>query len=68
MKLLDDYESRGSDNAFLDGKDYKYLLEEIYRWKNFINPQYGLTSWDDLKDFVNKVNWTHKSVVEIKNT
>jgi len=44
LKLLDDYESRGSDNAFLDGKDYKYLLEEIYRWKNFINPQYGLTS------------------------
>lgn len=54
LKFLDDYESRESDNAILDWKDYKYILEEKYRWKNWINLQNGMISWDDLKDFVNK--------------
>lgn len=54
LKFLDDYESREGDNAILDWKDYKYILEEKYRWKNWINLQNGMISWDDLKDFVNK--------------
>jgi len=54
LKFLDDYESRESDNAILDWKDYKYILEEKYRWKNWIKLQNGMISWDDLKDFVNK--------------
>ncbi|MDD3302701.1 MAG: N-6 DNA methylase [Candidatus Gracilibacteria bacterium] len=54
LKFLDDYEQRESDNALLDGKVYKYLLEEKYRWKNWINLQNGRITGDDLKDFVNK--------------
>lgn len=54
LKFLDDYEERESDNAILDWKDYKYILEEKYRWQNWIKLQNGMISWDDLKDFVNK--------------
>ncbi len=54
LKFLDDYEQRESDNALLDWKVYKYLLEEKYRWKNWINLQNSRITWDDLKDFVNK--------------
>lgn len=49
LKFLDDYETRESDNSFLDWKNYNYILEEKYRWKNWIKKP----SWDDLKDFVN---------------
>ena len=49
LKFLNDYEIRESDNAFLDGKNYHYILEENFRWSNWIKKP----SWDDLKDFVN---------------
>ena len=38
----------------MDWKDYKYLLDEKYRWRNWIKLQNWLVTWDDLKDFVNK--------------
>lgn len=49
LKFLDDFEIRESDNALLDGKDYNYIIDENYRWSNWIHKP----SWDDLKDFVN---------------
>ncbi|MBW7954955.1 N-6 DNA methylase [Candidatus Gracilibacteria bacterium] len=54
LKFLDDYEQRENDNAFLDGKTYNYILEEKFRWKNWIHLQNGKITGDDLKDFVNK--------------
>jgi len=36
LKFLNDYEIRESDNAFLDGKNYHYILEENFRWSNWI--------------------------------
>ncbi len=53
LKFIDDYETRESDNALLDWKDYEYIIDEKYRWNNWINLQNGMISWDDLKDFVN---------------
>ncbi len=53
LKFLDDYEQRESDNALLDWKEYKYLLEEKYRWSIWIKQQKWYIAWDDLKDFVN---------------
>lgn len=54
LKFIDDFETREADNATLDGKEYIYLLDEKYRWKNWVNLQNWMISWDDLKDFVNK--------------
>lgn len=54
LKFLDDFESRESDNALLDGKEYFYILDDTFRWKNWIQRNKGLLVWDDLKDFVNK--------------
>ena len=50
LKFLDDFEIRESENAFLDGKNYDFIIEEKFRFKNWI----ALPSWDDIKDFVNK--------------
>lgn len=50
LKFLDDFEVRESENAFLDGKNYDFIIEEKFRFKNWI----ALPSWDDIKDFVNK--------------
>lgn len=49
LKFLDDYEIRESDNAFLNGEEYSFILPEKFRFKNWI----GTPSWDDIKDFVN---------------
>ncbi len=54
LKFLDDYEQRESDNALIDWKNYTHILEEKYRWKNWIKMQKWTISWDDLKNFVNK--------------
>ena len=50
LKFLDDFEVRESENAFLDEKNYDFIIEEKFRFKNWI----ALPSWDDIKDFVNK--------------
>lgn len=49
LKFLDDFEAREVDNAFLDWKEYNYIIEDNYKWSNWIHKP----SWDDLKDFVN---------------
>lgn len=49
LKFLDDYEIRESDNAFLNGEEYNFILSEKFRFKNWIQTP----SWDDIKDFVN---------------
>ena len=49
LKFLDDYEIRESDNAFLNGEEYNFILDEKFRFKNWIQTP----SWDDIKDFVN---------------
>ena len=54
LKFLDDYEQREYDNALIDWKTYNYILDEKYRWKNWISIQNKMITWDDLKDFVNK--------------
>ena len=54
LKFLDDFETREADNALLDGRDYNYTIDEKYRWKNWAHGENKQTSWDDLKDFVNK--------------
>lgn len=50
LKFLDDFEIHESENAFLDGKDYDFIISDKFRFKNWI----ALPSWDDIKDFVNK--------------
>lgn len=54
LKFLDDFENTENDKASLDWKNYKFILDEKFRWKNWINMQNWKISWDDLKDFVNK--------------
>lgn len=49
LKFLDDYEIREADNAFLNGEEYNFILDEKFRFKNWIQTP----SWDDIKDFVN---------------
>jgi len=36
LKFLDDFEIRESENAFLDGKNYDFIIEEKFRFKNWI--------------------------------
>ena len=54
LKFLDDLEKREEASAELDGKQYTYILDEKYRWKNWVHKDKKLFSGDDLKDFVNK--------------
>lgn len=49
LKFLDDFESRESDNASLDWKNYNYIIDSKFRWSSWIHKP----SWDDIKDFVN---------------
>jgi len=54
LKFLDDFETREFNNSILDWKEYKYILEEKFRWKTWVNLEEKMMTWDDLKDFVNK--------------
>ena len=36
LKFLDDHEARDADSAELDGREYKYILDEAFRWYNWI--------------------------------
>ncbi len=54
LKFLDDHEEGQRDSAELDGKEYQYILDEAFQWKNWINIDKWLFQWDDLKDFVNQ--------------
>lgn len=50
LKFLDDYETRESYNTLLNGENYEPILEEKFRFSNWIK----MPGWDDIKDFVNK--------------
>ncbi len=54
LKFLDDFENRESDSAELDGKEYRFILDEKFRWSTWIHRDKRMFSGDDLKDFVNK--------------
>ncbi len=49
LKFLCDYEKNKADEALLDGKEYDYIIDEDFKWKNWIKKP----SWDDIKNFVN---------------
>jgi type I restriction enzyme M protein len=61
LKYLDDIESDKAIEAELGGRDFKFILEEKYRWKNWAAPKKEDESFDsdselvgeDLIDFVN---------------
>lgn len=61
LKFLDDYEMNLKDLAFLDGKDYKSILEEKFSWSVWAAPKKdgkldvkNALSGSDLLEFVNK--------------
>lgn len=61
LKFLDDYETNLKDLAFLDGKDYKSILEEKFSWSVWAAPKKdgkldvkNALSGSDLLEFVNK--------------
>src|SRR5438067_8853838 len=60
LKYLDGLEQDKADEAALDGKTYRFILEEPYRWETWAAPKdkggnidhnKALTG-DDLRDFV----------------
>ena len=61
LKYLDDLEQSRSKEATLEGKTYKYILEEKYRWTTWASPKgkdgkldhQKAIGGDDLSDFVN---------------
>ncbi len=61
LRYLDSLEKQKEDEAFLDGKEYTYIIDERFRWNTWACPKdengkldhkKALTS-DDLKNFVN---------------
>lgn len=61
LKFLNDYEDNRADEAFLEGKDYNYVLRKDLRWREWASPKdengkldvkRALTG-DDLIEFVN---------------
>ena len=46
LKFLDDYESSEADAADLDGREYRYMVEEKYRWASWIRRDNGHFSGD----------------------
>ncbi|ELW3279619.1 type I restriction-modification system subunit M [Campylobacter jejuni] len=61
LKFLDDYETNLKDLAFLDGKDYKSILQEKFSWSVWAAPKKdgkldvkNASSGSDLLEFVNK--------------
>ncbi len=41
LKFLDDYQESQRDSAELDGKEYTYILDVEFQWKNWINQDNG---------------------------
>lgn len=61
LKYLNDYEESKAQDALIDGKQYKYIIDTKYRWDEWAYPlkengEYDLKnamSGDDLVEFVN---------------
>ena len=54
LKFLDDYEESSRDAAELDGKGYSYIIDDEYRWSNWVHRDKKMFSGDDLNEFINK--------------
>jgi type I restriction enzyme M protein len=62
LKYLDGLEQDKADEASLDGKTYKYILDKPYRWESWAAPKTAdgkldhntAMVGDDLRDFVNQ--------------
>jgi len=62
LKYLDGLEQDKADEAALDGKKYKYILDKPYRWESWAAPKTAdgkldhnkAMVGDDLRDFVNQ--------------
>ncbi len=62
LKFLDDYEKQNSKEAFLENRDYKFIIDEKYRWSTWACPKdssgkldiRNATTSEDLTDFVNQ--------------
>lgn len=74
LKYLDDLEQEKAMHAELDGKEYKYILDEEYRWRTWAAPidangafdhNKALTG-DDLKAFVNDELFPYLSLFKQK--
>ena len=61
LKFLNDYEENKADEAFLEGNDYEYVIQEEYQWPEWACPKDEDGKLDlkraktgaDLTDFVN---------------
>lgn len=53
LKFLDDLETRHEEDAALDGKPYRPIIEAPYRWRDWAAPANGISS-DDLLAFINQ--------------
>tara|TARA_B110000003_G_scaffold276345_1_gene322349 strand:+ start:1577 stop:3034 length:1458 start_codon:yes stop_codon:yes gene_type:complete len=62
LKFLDDYEQQNSKEAFLENRDYKFIIDEKHRWSTWACPKdssgkldiRNATTSEDLTDFVNQ--------------
>ena len=62
LKFLDDHETQNSKEAFLENREYKFIIDEKYRWKTWACPKDSAGKLDirnaitseDLTDFVNQ--------------
>jgi len=62
LKFLDDYEQQNSKEAFLENRDYKFIVDEKHRWSTWACPKdssgkldiRNATTSEDLTDFVNQ--------------
>ena len=39
LKFLDDYEQQNSKEAFLENRDYKFIIDEKHRWSTWACPK-----------------------------
>ena len=62
LKFLDDYEQQNSKEAFLENRDYRFIIDEKHRWSTWACPKdssgkldiRNATTSEDLTDFVNQ--------------
>jgi type I restriction enzyme M protein len=58
LKFLDDKEKDREEDAVLDGKEYRPIIEYPYRWRDWAAPADGITG-DELLAFINNDEVPH---------
>lgn len=58
LKFLDDKEKAREEDAILDGKEYRPIIEYPYRWRDWAAPADGITG-DELLAFINNDEVPH---------